>query len=200
MNNSNSISLKKHLQDTDFQLLQQIQADNMLALDELYKRYQKRLFHFANYILKSSADSENIVQEVFLKLWENRHRIEKVKPYIFSIAYNSTISQIRKKIREQAFIDHVKSLPETWEDPVNIDLEYRELKEKAETIIHELPDRQKEVYLLSRQDGLSYREIAKKMDISVNTVENHLVKALKTIRKELGNVSLVGLLFAYLFV
>ena len=192
--------MKKHLQDTDFQLLQQMQADNMLALDELYKRYQKRLFHFINYILKSTEDSENIVQEVFLKLWENRHKIEKVKPYIFSIAYNSTISQIRKKIREQAFIDHIRSLPESWEDPVNIDLEYRELKDRTEMIIRELPDRQKEVYLLSRQEGLSYREIAEKMEISVNTVENHLVKALKTIRKELGNVSLLGMLFYYLFV
>ena len=183
----------------DFKLLQEMQADNMLAFDAFYKKYQKRVFHFANTILKSKEDSENVVHEVFLKLWENRKNIEKVRPYLFSIAYNTTISVIRKRIKEQEFIDYIKSLPESWEEPVNIDLEYRELKEKADNIINDLPGRQKEVYLLSRQNGLSYKEIAKKMNISVNTVENHLVRALRTIRKELGNISLTGLLFYYMF-
>ena len=192
--------MKKQDQDTDQLLLKQIQADNMLAFDELYKRYHKRLFHFANYILKSKTDSENIVHDVFLKLWEKRHSIQKVQPYLFSIAYNSTISAIRKKVSEQKFIDHIKSLPVSWEEPVNVDLEYRDLSEKASLIIDSLPKRQKEVYLLSREEGLSYKEIAQKMSISVNTVENHLVKALRSIRQEMSKLSILGLLFSYLFI
>ena len=192
--------MENKLKHTDQQLLQQMQANNMLAFDELYNRYQKRLFQFTNYILKSNEDSENIVHEVFLKVWENRHSIEKVRSYLFSIAYNSTISLIRKRISEKKFIDHIRSLPESWEDPVNIDLEYRELMEKAGEIIQSLPERQKQVYILSREEGLSYKEIAERMKISVNTVENHMVSALRTVRRKLGKFSLLGILFAYLFV
>lgn len=192
--------MKKKLPQSDYKLLQEMQADNMLAFDELYKRYHKRLFHFANSILKSREDAENIVHEVFIRLWENRYKIEKVRPFLFSVAYNSTISQIRKKLKEQKFIDQLKSLPESWEQPVNIDLEYKELKEKTENIISNLPERQKEVYLLSRREGLSYAQIAKKLNISVNTVENHLARALKTLRKDLGAFSVLNILFYYLFI
>ena len=192
--------MKNQNRPTDYQLLQEMQANNMFAFDELYKRYHKRLFHFANYILKTKEDSENIVHEVFLKLWENRHKIEKIKPYLFSIAYNSAISLIRKRISEQKFIDHLKSLPERWEEPVNINLEYDELHDQAKKIISTLPSRQREVYLLSREEGLTYKEIADKMNISVNTVENHMVKALRNLRRELGKLSLLGVLFAFLFI
>lgn len=191
--------MKKH-QHTDAQLLEQMQADNMLAFDEVYKRYQKRLFHFSNYILKSNEDAENVVHEVFIKLWENRHSIQKLRSYIFSIAYNTTISLIRKKITEQKFIEHYKSLPISYEIPVNMDIEYRELKEKADHIIDSLPERQKEVYLLSREQELTYREISEKLKISVNTVENHMVKALRTIRKEMEKLSVLGILFYYIFI
>ena len=190
----------KKYQHTDSQLLEQMQADNMLAFDEVYKRYQKRLFHFANYILKSNEDAENVVHEVFIKLWENRNSIQKLRSYIFSIAYNTTISLIRKKITEQKFIEHYKSLPESYEIPVNMDIEYRELKEKADHIIDSLPERQKEVYLLSREQELTYREISEKLNISVNTVENHMVKALRTIRKEMEKLSILGILFYYIFI
>ncbi len=192
--------MKKKLPHSDYKLLQEMQADNMLAFDELYKRYHKRLFQFANSILKSKEDAENIVHEVFIRLWENRYKIEKVRPFLFSVAYNATISQIRKKLQEQKFIDQLKSLPESWEQPVNIDLEYKELKEKTEHIISNLPERQREVYLLSRREGLSYAQIAKKLNISVNTVENHLARALKTLRKDLGKFSVLNILFYYLFI
>lgn len=177
---------------TDSELLTQIQADNMLAFDELYVRYRKRLFHFVNYILKSDEDAENIVHEVFIKLWENRKKIEKIKSYIFSIAYNSSISLIRKKINDQKFIDYIKSLPPSWEAAADIDFEYKDLKEKAVRIIEKLPAQQRSVYLLSRENGLLYSEIAKEMNISVNTVENHMVSALKTIRMELVKLSLLS--------
>ncbi|MFW5821729.1 MAG: RNA polymerase sigma factor, partial [Bacteroidota bacterium] len=83
--------MKNKVPHSDNKLLQEMQADNMLAFDTLYKRYHKRLFHFANSILKSKEDAENIVQEVFVRLWENRHKIEKVRPYLFRVAYNTTI-------------------------------------------------------------------------------------------------------------
>jgi len=195
--------MEESILNSDERLMQEIKADNMFAFDMLYKKYSKRLYKFAYYILKSPEESENIVQDVFLSLWENRNKVEKdssVKYYVFTIAYNSAISIIRKKARESQFIEYLKSLQDLNQEPVNIELEYHELTEKLEDIINHLPDGQKSVYLLHKVEGLKYSEIAERLNISVNTIENHMSRAFKTIRKKLGNYSLFAILFWYLYI
>lgn len=188
---------------SDEDLMQEIKADNMFAFDVLYKKYVKKVYKFGYSILKSTVEAENLMQDVFLSLWENRHKVEKdssIKSYVFTITYNSAISTLRKKVRESEFVEYLKSLQEIREEPVDAGLEYKELTNKLENIINELPRRQKEVYLMHRIEGLKYIEIAKLLNISVNTIENHMSRALKTIREKLGNYSLVVILFWYLFV
>lgn len=188
---------------SDGELMREIKADNMFAFDVLYKKYSNRVYKFGHSILKSQEESENLMQDVFLNLWENRHKVEKdssVKSYVFTITYNSAISIIRKKARESEFVEYLKTLQEINEDPVNIELEYNELADKLDEIIRELPQRQKEVYLLHKVEGLKYSEIAERLNISLNTIENHMSRALKTIREKLGNYSLIAILFWYLFV
>ena len=188
---------------SDEELMQEIKADNMFAFDVLYKKYCKRVYKFGYSILKSPEDSENLMQDVFLRLWENRHKVEKdasIKSYVFTIAYNSAISVIRKKIKESLFVEYLKSLQEINIEPVNIELEYNELTKKLDEIVKALPQRQKEVYLMHKVDGLKYSEIAERLHISENTIENHISRALKTIREKLGNYSVIAILFFYLFV
>jgi RNA polymerase sigma-70 factor (ECF subfamily) len=180
---------------TDEELMQEIKVDNMFAFDALYKKYSKKLYNFGYSILKSSEESENLIQDIFLKLWENRQKIEKnasIQSYIFTIAYHSAITVIRKKAKESQFVEYLKSLQEKSEDPINIEIEYKELKTKLDEIINSLPPRQKEVYHLHRVEGLKYSEIADRLHISVNTIENHMSCALKTIREKLGNYSIRG--------
>jgi RNA polymerase sigma-70 factor (ECF subfamily) len=162
-----------------------------------------RVYKFGYSILKSREESENLMQDVFLSLWENRLKIEKnssIKSYVFTITYNSAISIIRKKARESQFMEYLKSQQEINVEPVNIELEYTELTNKLDEILQALPQRQKEIYLLHRVKGLKYSEIAESLNISVNTIENHMSRALKTIRKKLGNYSLMAILFWHLFV
>lgn len=188
---------------SDEELMQEIKADNMFAFDKLYKKYCKRVYKFGYSILKSQEESENLMQDVFLNLWENRHKVEKdssIKSYVFTITYNSAISIIRKKAKESEFVEYLKSLQEINEEPVNIELEYNELTNKLDEIIKALPPRQREVYLLRRDTGLKYNEISERLNISVNTIENHMSRALKTIREKLGNYSLNAILFLWLFV
>jgi RNA polymerase sigma-70 factor (ECF subfamily) len=188
---------------SDEELMQQIKAENMVAFDALYAKYNKRLYKFAYSILKSSEEAENVIQDVFLNLWENRQKVEKnssIKYYVFTIAYNSAISVLRKKSRESEFFEYLKSLQDLNQEPVNLELEFNELTTKLDEIVNDLPPRQKEVYLLHKVEGMKYNEIAEKLNISVNTIENHMARALKTIREKLGNYSLVALLFWYLFV
>jgi RNA polymerase sigma-70 factor (ECF subfamily) len=187
----------------DEELMQEIKAGNMFAFDELYRKYNKKLYKFGYSILKSTEEAENLIQDVFLNLWENRYKVEKnssIKSYVFTITYNSAISIIRKKTRESQFIEYLKTLQDINVEPVNVELEYNELTNKLDEIIKELPKRQKEVYLLHKVEGLKYNEIAERLNISVNTIENHMSHALKTIRKKLGNYSLITILFWYLFI
>jgi RNA polymerase sigma-70 factor (ECF subfamily) len=190
---------------SDEELMLEIKAENMFAFDLLYKKYSRRLYKFGYSILKSQAEAEDLIQDVFLNLWKNRCNVEKdssIKSYVFTIAYNSAISIIRKKAKESEFVEYLKSLQELNinEEPVNVELEYNELTNKLDEIIKALPQRQKEVYLLHRVEGLKYNEIAERLHISVNTIENHMSRALKTIREKLGNYSLIAILFWYLFV
>jgi RNA polymerase sigma-70 factor (ECF subfamily) len=114
--------------------------------------------------------------------------------------HNSAISLIRKKARTTQFIEYLKLQQNLNQEPVNVELEYNELKDRLDGIISHLPGRQKEVYILHKVKGLKYQEIAKRLNISENTIENHMSRALKTIREKLGSYSLVPLLFFFLFV
>jgi RNA polymerase sigma-70 factor (ECF subfamily) len=187
----------------DVELMREIKADNMFAFDVLYKKYSKKVFKFGYSILKSTEESENLIQDVFLNLWENRHKVENdssIKSYVFTITYNSAISVLRKKAREEKFIEYLKSLQELHEEPANAEIEYNELSDKLDRIINKLPKRQREVYHLHKIEGLSYKQIAERLGISVNTIENHMAGALRTIRNNLGTYSLVSILFLCLFV
>ena len=187
----------------DEELMQEIKAGNMFAFDALYEKYCKRVYKFAYSILKSREEAENLMQDVFLNLWENRHKVEKdssVKSYVFTITYHAAISVIRKKARESEFVEYLKSVQEINVEPVDVVLEYNELTNKLDEIINTLPKRQKEVYLLHKVEALKYNEIAERLHISVNTIENHMSRALRTIREKLGNYSLIAILFVFLFV
>jgi len=195
--------MKDFILYSDEELMQEMKAGNMFAFDIIYKKYCKRLYKFGYSILKTQEETENLIQDVFLNLWENRHKVEKdssVKSYVFTIAYNSAISILRKKARETTFIEYLKSLQVVNEEPSNVELEYNELTKKLDEIVQALPKRQKEVYRLHRVEGLKYNEIAERLGISVNTIENHMGRALKTIREKLRNYSLIVIFFCHLFV
>lgn len=195
--------MKEYSLYKDEQLMNEIKAGNMLAFDALYNKYNRKIFNFAVSILKSTEDAENILQDVFLKLWLNRNNIEKgssVRYYIFSIAYNSSITIIRERMKESRFFETLKRIQNIELDPVNLELEYKEMEGRLNEIIESLPARQKEVYILHKVEGLKYSEIAEKLNISVNTIENHMSRALKTIRERLGNYSLMSILFAFLYI
>ena len=193
----------EYLQYSDEQLMLEIKAGNMVAYDALYRKYSKKLYKFSLSILKSSEEAENTIQDVFLNLWENRHEIEKnssIKSYVFTVTYNSAISLLRKKTSEKRFIEYLKTLQHPDHESVIPQIEYDEFSAKLDQVINALPVRQKEIYLMHREEGLKYQEIAEKLNISVNTIETHMSRALKTIRERLGNYSLLLVLFYFLFV
>jgi len=186
-----------------YELLSRLKNGDMLAFDRVYELYSHKLFSFVFKILKNEAEADDIVQEVFVKIWESRHKLEDYKllnSYIFTIAYNNSIDLIRKRISNIKYLEHLKNSAVIDFTPTFISqIEFNELNIKAEELVANLPERQKQVYLLHREEGLTYHEIAEQLGISKNTVENHMVKALKYLRQNMDNSLLINMLFVSLF-
>ena len=190
-------------QMSNSELLSLLKEGDMLAFDAIYEKYCKRIFAFVVRYVKSETDAEEIVQEVFLKIWENKNKIDvysSFESYIFTISYNSTISLIRKRVTEKKYIDYLKNL-QVAEDVFELtdEVYYTELNGQIQSLLSELTPRQKEIFLLSREEGLTHDEIAKKLGISSNTVKNHIVTTLNFLRSKIDNGIVINAFFAYLF-
>jgi RNA polymerase sigma-70 factor (ECF subfamily) len=161
------------------------------------------LYGFVFRYIKVEADVDELVQEVFIKIWESRGKIDahsSFESFLFTIAYNSTISLLRKKANEHKYIEHLKSIQQVQKAPDLIDeIYYNELSEKVLLLINNLTPRQKEIFQLSRDEGLSHEEIAQKLNISVNTVKKHMVNTLSYLKSHIDNTLIVNILFASLF-
>ena len=186
----------------NLELLIRLKNGDILAFDELYKLYSHKLFSFVFRILKDEDDSDDIVQEVFLKIWTHREKLGDYKllnSFIFTIAYNNSISLIRKRISSTKYVEYLRVLSVNQPQANFItEIELIELNNKVENLISNLPKRQKQIFLLHREKGLTYPEIAAELEISKNTVENHMVKALKYLRQNLNNFW-GSILFFYLY-
>ena len=166
-----------------------MKAGNSFAFEKLYFNYSKKLYNFAFNILKSKEDAEGIVQNVFTKIWEIRSEINtelSFGGYIFRIAKNMMLNQLRKKIIEKEYLNYLLTMPEDTSLPVEQEINFLELNLEIERIINELPEKRREILRLSRHEGLTYREIAEKMNISVNTVNTQISKSLEHIRDHLA--------------
>lgn len=185
------------------ELLLLIQKDDRIAFYNLYERYCRRLHGFVLRYIKQREDAEEIVQEVFVKIWESRNKIDvysSFESFLFTIAYNTTISLLRKRTNEAKYLEHLKSLQQPENSPDLIDeIHYNELNNRVQTLLNELTPRQKEIFQLSREDGLTHDEIAKKLDISVNTVKKHMGNTLAFLKSQIDSSLTINLLFACLF-
>lgn len=186
------------------EVIDRLKNGDMVAFDTIYKMYSHRLFGFVFSIIKQELDAEEIVQEVFIKIWESRLKIGNYSTFdsfLFSIAHNTTISLLRKRINEKKYLEYLKSVQvEVSSTDIVEELHFNEIKEKFDHLINRLSPRQKEIYLLSREDGLTHKEIAEKLGISKNTVEIHISKAIKFIKNNFDNTLLSSMLFVHFFI
>ncbi len=188
----------------NFKTISRLKEGDLLAFDEIYSRYSNRLFCFVLKLIKQEQDAEEIVQEVFLKLWRSRDKIDlhtSFDSFVFTIAYNHTMSMLRKRVHEQKYLNHLAGLQRTSEAEDIIDeLTFQEIQGCYLRLLEQLSPRQREVFLLSRDEKLTYKEIAGKLDISVNTVEIHMTKALRFMKDNLGKSLVANSLFISLFI
>jgi len=180
-----------------------LKSGNALAFDELFRLYGKRLYHFSLGYVKSKTDAEEVVQDVFMKIWNNRSSLNpdlSFSAYLFKIAYRNIAERFRKITQEKKYLHDIASEILIFTEEMDERANYQSLLELVEKLIQKLPERQKEVIVLRRIEGLSVADIAARLDISPKTVEHHITEALKNIKAGLDPESIAGLLFFVLFV
>jgi RNA polymerase sigma-70 factor (ECF subfamily) len=158
------------------------------SFEAIYNTYAKEIRRFLFYKTQNIDKSEDILQDVFIKLWENCNKVDpnKVKSYIYSIANNMFLNDIKHQKVVQNYRKHNEN-KSTNESPEFIMLE-KEFMEKLESTIDNLPEKQREVFLMNRIEKKKYKEIALLLDISVKAVEKRMHQALVVMRKEIGDV------------
>lgn len=183
-------------------IVKRLAGDDKKALDELYNYYYPRLYAFAKKFLKVEDDINDILQDVFVKLWENRKNIKNVETFnawIFTITKNTVISYFREKIKLTEFESRVREMATSEGYLTDTTAEYEDIKEKVGQLIEQLPEKRKQIFKLSREQGLSNKEIATEMGISVKTVEDHMMHAIRFLKNNLKTLDIITLLYLALF-
>ena len=175
------------------ELFNQFKSGDQKALESLFYVYFPRLNDFAKNVIKDDVISQDIVQEVFVKVWEKRSEIESIhfEAFLFRLVRNRCIDyikhlkvvsnrmqefQVLSRYEELYRVDFIANQPYV--------LIEKELKEKIEKTIQNLPDRCREVFVMSRINGMKNKEIAEELNINIKNVERHLNRALQSFRKE----------------
>ena len=183
-------------------MVSKLQKGDVEAFDLVYAKYAGKLYGFAFKYLKSKAETEEMVQSVFLKVWENHKTLRKessFKSYLFTIAYNEICNCFKRRTHLQKYIgvqllENSNASSDT-EELIN----YHSTLEQLNEIIARLPERQRTIFLKSRQEGKTTKEIAEDLGISAGTVDNYISESLKFIRSHLQDKNFSLLLLFSLF-
>ncbi|MDB5116392.1 MAG: polymerase sigma-70 factor [Mucilaginibacter sp.] len=174
---------------TDEELVVLITQDDVKAFQLLYNRYWKRMLAKAYSQLQSHTAAEEVVQDAFINFWKRRHKIElkyRFHTYIASVVKYEVMAHLAKKSKQHLYIDDL-SLPVIQDHSTQHWLDFDELKLQMDNLIHALPSKCQLVFKLSREHGLSDKQISENLEISRKTVEAHISKALRTLRLSINN-------------
>lgn len=181
-------------------LLLKIAAGDEKAFTELFHTYTPKLLPFVTKLTRNEHMAQEMIQETFLRLWINRAELVKVNDpasWIFKIAANLSITWLRKRSNRERLLERIAANEATGANLVGENLETKELTLIVRKAVETLPERRKEIYRLSREQGLNHQQIAEALQLSANTVANQIGISLKFIRdfiaKETG-LSMVTLL------
>jgi RNA polymerase sigma-70 factor, ECF subfamily len=169
-------------------LIQKIQRGDKQAFEEIFRSLYTPLSAYAYRFLEDIDEAEEVVQDLFFNLWEKRERLrieDSIKAYLYRAVRNTCINKTKHEKIKQAYANvNIRQINEE-EKRVLDNLEAGELAELIERAIAEMPSERKKIFLMSREEGLKYKEIAGQLGISVKTVENQMGKALQHMREYL---------------
>ena len=178
------------LHTPDEQLLQQMADGNRKAFSEMYKRYWEDLFITAAKALRGKEEAADVVQDVFLSLWNRRNELNlqgSLAAYLHTSVRYKCIHYIEKNITHRDYIVQLAEVAISASSPnAEINLQLKEMQQTIKNTVSKMPPKMQVVYKLSRQEHLSYKEISDCMNISVETVKKHIQHALRLIKKDIA--------------
>jgi RNA polymerase sigma-70 factor (ECF subfamily) len=187
------------VKDSEEELVLKLKNGSQTAFSSLYAMHVKRVYAFALKILKSPALAEDIVQEVFVRLWETGPQLNpklSLQGYLFTIARNLSLNVIRKAARETIITDEIAGHAMDKSENGLAFAQHMQTKEFVSRAVQLLPPQRKKIYELCHGDGYTYKQAAEKLGIKDATVNSQMVKAIRSIKEYLiRNGALITLFF-----
>ncbi|MEZ0453640.1 RNA polymerase sigma-70 factor [Sphingobacterium thalpophilum] len=181
--------MKRKATATNEQLLEQLRQGDKAAFQELYFRMRNKVMGFSYKFLRSQEDAKELTQEIFVKLWENREKIESsknIETLLYVMVRYSMLDLWKRKLRYDNFLE-TQSRVEQHHDSTAQYIDYQECYAVLSKSIESLPQQAQKVYRLSREEGLSHQQIAEQLQISTHTVSNHIKRSMRQIRAYYNN-------------
>lgn len=197
----NMLATEKNSRDSERALLNNLAKGDLKAFDLFYYRYESKVSRFCKNLLKDDDASKDVVQQVFIKLWETRDKLCQVKnpdAYLFTISKNLVYNQMRRKVYEFAFRNYYRQTTKYLINSTEMEVDFNEVSLLINKAVDKLPPKRKHIFELSRYKGLNNKEIAKSLNTSTSFVENQINKALKTLKNQIRYKEILGLVICFI--
>jgi RNA polymerase sigma-70 factor (ECF subfamily) len=182
--------MQLNIMQSDTATLNMLQQGNEEVFESVFKQHFNNLNAYAFTILKDAVSAEEVVQSLFLKLWEKKDILNiqtSLKSYLYRATYNDCMNILKHLQVRQRHQDHVSYFHDRTSENASSRLQENELKNELQKAINLLPEKCRTIFQMSRFEELKYQEIADQLDISIKTVENQMGKALKVLRHALAD-------------
>lgn len=183
---------------TEKELVKKLKEGDSFAFEVLFYKYRNKVKGFAVKIVPAQVDPEEIVQEVFVKLWLKKEAVDPGKDfqsYLFSIAKHLVLDHLKSAVNRKLYFVGEHFQQDLMIDEGHENLLQEDTEEKLQRLIDEIPERRREIFRLSRFEGLSYKQIAERLNISENTVDSQIRNALAFLRKEFRKFIVLAFLY-----
>lgn len=190
--------MKKYCNHTDIQLVEFFGFGDVGAFEEIYNRYWLKLYSAAYKRVKERATAQEIVQDFFTNFWINREQVKiqtSLQGYLFTSIKYLVLNYKRAEAVRNSYAEILLMVNNSFDNSTEENYYYKELLERVETEVNQLPPKCRNVFELSRKQYKTNKEIAQLMGISEKTVENHLTKALRYLRVNLNSVLLLAFIY-----
>lgn len=184
-------------------ILIELRKGDHAAFEKIFERYSKQLYQFSLSYLKSEEAAEDIVQEVFIKIWKNRGELKtdtSFQSYLFTIALNSVRKYFNQLSRQNELKHDILAESFGLKSDFDDRYDYEILLDKLGDLIEQMPEKRREVFLKKKIEEKSQKEIAEELNITTKTVEYHITEAMRFLKDEFKKLQVQGIIFFHLFI
>lgn len=174
----------------DSRLIELLREGDPLSFEILFQKYYVRFYNFVFNLTKNSQAAEDIIQNVFMKIWINRANLrpdQSIHNYIYVLSKREMLNHIRDR-KAYVQVERLVMAEQPSEEVTDQSMALKELDERIRRFIADMPEQRRKVFLLSRYRGLTNKEIAEMMGLSARTVDRHINLALTSLKKEFMNI------------